>query len=44
MNARKRVINRAKTADNAKTKTGVGGKGGGLDADLGWATNLLAGG
>ena len=44
MNSRNRAINRANTTDKAKTKTGVGGKGGGLDSDLGWATNFLAGG
>ena len=35
MNARKRATNRA--------KTGVGGKVGGLDTDMGWATNFLSG-
>ena len=37
MNEKKRATNRAKTVANAKikTKTGVRGKGGGLDADLG---------
>ena len=45
MNARKRAINRAKTAakGKTKTKTNVGVKLGGLDAGLGWATNLQAG-
>ena len=43
MNARKRANNRSKNAAKANTKTGVGGKVGGLDADLGWATNFLAG-
>ena len=40
INARKRATNRSKT--NTKTKTIS--KGRGLDADLGLATNLLAGG
>ena len=44
MNVRKRATNRANTVAKAKTKTGVGGKVGGLYADLGWATNLLASG
>ena len=39
MNVRKRANNRAKTV----AKTDVGCKGVGLDADLGWAPNLLAG-
>ena len=45
MNTRKTEANRTKTAAKVetKTKTGEGGKVGGLDADLGWATNLLAG-
>ena len=34
MNVRKRATNRAKTAANNKTKTGVRGKGGGLDTNL----------
>ena len=40
----KRATNRAKTTAKANTKTGVGGKEGGLDADMGWATSFLAGG
>ena len=46
MDAKKRATNRAKTAAKAKTKNkdGVCGKGGGLDAYLRWATNVLAGG
>ena len=44
MNARKKATNRAKTAAKASIKTGVGGKGGGLDTVMGWATNFLAGG
>ena len=43
MNARKRVTNRAKTAGKNNIKTGGGGKVVGLDVDLVWATNLLAG-
>ena len=46
MNPRKRATNRSKTIakTNTNTKTGISGKEGGLDEDLGWATNLLAGG
>ena len=44
INAKKRATNRAKIAAKTKTKTGVGDKGGGLDTDLGWVTNFLAGG
>ena len=46
INARKRATNRAKTAAKGKTKvkTDGGGKLVGLDAGLGWATNLLVGG
>ena len=44
MNVRKRETKRAKTATKAKTNTGVRGKGGVLDTDLGWATKFLAGG
>ena len=43
MNARERATNRAKTTANAMTKTGASGKGGELDANLGWATNFLTG-
>ena len=44
MKARERETNRDKTLANTNTKTNVWGKGGGLDNDLGWATNFLAGG
>ena len=44
MNARKRATNMAKTKTKNKNKTYVCGKGGGLDDDLGWVDNLLAGG
>ena len=43
MKARKREANRANTEAKAKTKTGVGGKVGGLDAYMGCSTNFLAG-
>ena len=44
MNVRKRATNRSKTEAKAKTNTGVSGKGGVLDADLGWSTIFLVGG
>ena len=42
MNVRKISTNRVNTAANSKTKTSIEVKGGGLDSDLGWATNFMA--